>query len=91
MFSDQFTDLSYHSLPDHRLAFDMWLTMSSNTSFRYELLLDSTSIRVLIINSGAGDDEIHCQSHSGDFDADGEMLLLKDFADDALVPLGRQR
>lgn len=44
--------------------------MSFNPGFVYEPLLDSTSIRVLLINPGAADDEIHCNFFPCDLNAD---------------------
>lgn len=44
--------------------------MSFNPRFKYEPLLSPTSIRVLLINPGTADDEIHCNFFPCDLDAD---------------------
>lgn len=44
--------------------------MSFNPGFVYEPLLNSTSIRVLLINPGTADDEIHCNFFPCDLNAD---------------------
>lgn len=48
--------------------------MSFNPGFSYEPLLNSTSIRVLLINPGTVDDEIHCQFFPCDLNADHDMF-----------------
>lgn len=48
--------------------------MCFNPRFKYEPLLKSTSIRLLVINTGTADDEIHCQFLPCDLDADHDSF-----------------
>ncbi|KAH8781122.1 heterokaryon incompatibility protein-domain-containing protein [Diaporthe sp. PMI_573] len=48
--------------------------MSFNPGFKYEPLLNSTSIRVLLLNPGTADDDIQCQFLPCDLNADHEIF-----------------
>ncbi|KAG8161681.1 hypothetical protein KVR01_008668 [Diaporthe batatas] len=48
--------------------------MSFNPGFNYEPLLNSSSIRVLLINPGTAHDEIHCQFLPCDLNADHDIF-----------------
>lgn len=48
--------------------------MSFNPGFKYEPLFSSTSMRVLLINPGAVNDEIHCNFFPCDLNADHEKF-----------------